>query len=122
MPIPELTEARYIGSICVKHPEMLGIRRKTNGTCIACHKESVRKALKKSGKLTQIRADARKRSRESPEFLAAKAERIAFLIQLKNNDARVKAEKIADGLYKRLQARCVKLCPAAGCDQSCKIT
>lgn len=39
----ELTEARYLGSVCVKHPELNGLRQRCNRTCTACLKEKTRK-------------------------------------------------------------------------------
>jgi hypothetical protein len=38
----ELTEARYLGAVCVKHPDLAGLRQRCNRTCTACLKEKTR--------------------------------------------------------------------------------
>ncbi len=36
---PSLTPYRFVGNICAKHPELEGLRLKSNRNCIGCSKE-----------------------------------------------------------------------------------
>lgn len=39
MAINELTDARYYGKICEKHPEFRGLRNRKTYKCVECHSE-----------------------------------------------------------------------------------
>ena len=47
MAINELTEHRYHGKICIKHPEFNGLRAKRSNLCVQCLTE------KKSGRVSR---------------------------------------------------------------------
>jgi hypothetical protein len=51
----ELTPARYLGTVCSKHPELNGLRQRCNRTCTACLKEKTRKHQKTEGHLAYRR-------------------------------------------------------------------
>jgi len=40
----ELTPARYLGKICDKHPELAGLRKKANRSCVGCWREQIKKS------------------------------------------------------------------------------
>jgi cell division septum initiation protein DivIVA len=63
MPAPVLTSTRYQGKVCEKHPEMLGIRRKANSNCIACHREHAKLLVRRAAAEAKYLPGARRADR-----------------------------------------------------------
>lgn len=43
MPKPANPELRYLGSLCARHPELAGLRQKSNSSCIQCSRDVTRR-------------------------------------------------------------------------------
>lgn len=43
--MPNLTDKRYLGKICARHPELKGLRHISNQGCIGCQDERIRRRM-----------------------------------------------------------------------------
>lgn len=130
----ELAKTR-IGKICAKHPEMKGLRRETNYTCVQCDREKSaarsKKMLEASGKSPRVlytpeeaaqrirerdKIRSRKR-RQSAEYNAKQIERKRewreknkerYLASSRVYDAKQRKENIQRRLSKNLRHRIYK--------------
>ena len=93
MPLPTLTDARYQGKICEKHPEMLGIRRKSNAKCVACIKERVKLSRRQIAAEKALPPEARRANRDL-EWEKYREDRDAGIIPPFGNDKEALAEAL----------------------------
>lgn len=74
-----VTETRYIGAVCLKHPEQAGLRRIRNHECIGCIKarnKIKRKTPEALAKKYQTRKDQREMGKVASLMATQKADAI----------------------------------------------
>lgn len=54
-----ITDARYYGKVCAKHPELSGLRSKNNNSCMGCRRAAILKSRKKRTKESLRKIDRR---------------------------------------------------------------
>lgn len=79
----QLTEGRYLGKVCEKHPILNGLRRKKTSECIGCRRERAH-LWSKTNPARQVRIRERKRDlREMDKIATLQERRVLDAIRVK---------------------------------------